>query len=411
MITRHVLLWARTAPLGHRVDAASALARAWLESELAPEDRQEAELALLAMLDDPAPEVRRAMAEELGSADSAPRTVITALLQDESEVAAVILAESPLLGDAELIDQAALSDERGQEAIAGRPAVSPAVAGALAEVGSAGAVLALLRNRGASVAEVSLARIVERFGHGPEIRELLLARPDLPVEMRLSLATALARSRVEGTKACDEPRAERIARAARDTHERAVIGIVQDAPPGLTARIVSHLRRSGELTLSLLLRAALGRQAAFVESALSDLSGLPVGRVASHLRHGGSGAKALCRKAGLPKGVVPVFLAVVADHRETREEGAAEQSRRLLDRALTAGAEAGSEPVLAFLQRYEAEIAREAARALARSVAEEAAILDLTEDEIRVPEPAAGAADEEDVAAGAPEEAIETEAA
>src|SRR5580692_322164 len=53
MIVRHFLQWVRTAPAGERAEATSALARAFLYSDLTPDDRGAAEGAMLMLLDDP----------------------------------------------------------------------------------------------------------------------------------------------------------------------------------------------------------------------------------------------------------------------------------------------------------------------------------------------------------------------
>jgi len=65
MIVRQFLHWVRTATPGHRAEATAALARAYLYSDLSPDDRAVAEGAMIMLLDDPSPMVRRALAEAL----------------------------------------------------------------------------------------------------------------------------------------------------------------------------------------------------------------------------------------------------------------------------------------------------------------------------------------------------------
>jgi uncharacterized protein (DUF2336 family) len=72
MIVRQFLHWLRTAPAGERADATSALARAYLYSDLTPDDRAAAEGAMIMLLDDPSPLVRRALAETLALSRHAP---------------------------------------------------------------------------------------------------------------------------------------------------------------------------------------------------------------------------------------------------------------------------------------------------------------------------------------------------
>src|SRR5579862_5558252 len=96
-IVRRFLAWARVADADRRADAANALARAFLHSEFDVQTRREAELGLFALLDDPSSHVRRALAEGLAGGAAAPPAMILALANDEPDVAAIVLARSPVL--------------------------------------------------------------------------------------------------------------------------------------------------------------------------------------------------------------------------------------------------------------------------------------------------------------------------
>lgn len=104
MIVRQFLQWVRQAPPGERAEATSALARAYLYSDLSPDDLAAAEGAMIMLLDDPSPLVRRALAEVFASADKAPQIVVHALAADQPDVALPVLAQSPLLLDDNLVD-------------------------------------------------------------------------------------------------------------------------------------------------------------------------------------------------------------------------------------------------------------------------------------------------------------------
>jgi len=71
-IIERFLNWADGAPALARADAARSLARAFLLSPLAPAERDEVEAALTVLLDDPAVEVRLALAEVLAASELAP---------------------------------------------------------------------------------------------------------------------------------------------------------------------------------------------------------------------------------------------------------------------------------------------------------------------------------------------------
>src|SRR5689334_23411514 len=113
MIVREFLQWLRTASAGERADGTSALARAYLFSPLSVDDRAAAEGAMIMLLDDPSPLVRRALAEVFAGCADAPPTVVHALAADQPDVAEPILQRSPLLLDADLVEAVA-GGEAGQ---------------------------------------------------------------------------------------------------------------------------------------------------------------------------------------------------------------------------------------------------------------------------------------------------------
>src|SRR5437762_1583821 len=149
MIVRHFLHWVRTAEATERPEATSALARAYLYSDLSHDDRIAAEGAMIMLLDDPSPLVRRALADALGSSRDAPPTVVHALINDQPDIAVIVLERSPLLLDSDLVDSVAVGGSEIQTAIARRESLPRSVSAAVAEVGSAEACLTLIENSGA----------------------------------------------------------------------------------------------------------------------------------------------------------------------------------------------------------------------------------------------------------------------
>ena len=396
MIIKRFLLWSRTAPPVQRAAAVGALCHAYVAGELEPDDCFEAETAMTAMLDDASPLVRRALAEGLASAPEAPPHVVLGLASDQSDIAAMVLARSPLLADSDLVDCVALGDDLVQTAVARRRQVSAAVSGALAEIGGAEAVTALLDNAGAAISEGSLARMVERLGSDGLVREALLARDDLPLDIRQAVAHALSRSLAAFVSECGWLSPERSERATREAREKTTVDLSGVARANDLRRLITHLRTSAQLTPALILRALLSRALPFAAAAFSDLSGVPVKRVSALMqdRHG-SGFAALYRRAGLPDRLRPAFqAALAAAHPQLRGEAPAPQlSRVVIAQALMACASLpprDSAAITALLRRYDVEAAREEARELASVLADEAALAsilrhmpDLIEPELR----------------------------
>src|SRR5271166_3194184 len=369
-IVRRFLAWTQRANEEERAEAASALARAYLYSDLTPSLRNEAALAMTAQLDDPSALVRRALAEALSSASRAPRHLILALAGDEPDVAAAVLQRSPVLTDADLVDCAAVAGVIAQSALARRPNLSPGVAGALAEVGEREAVLTLIGNREAELRSGALDRIVQRFGDDPEVREALVQRPTLPVNLRARIAVATAKDlSVATAQWLPRERAERIAREARD---QTICSIAFFCGGEERMKLVRSLRECGALTPALLLRSLLGGERDLFHEALAELSGLPLPRVAAFaLNPRGEGFAALAHKAGLNSHVLPAFsaaLAAIKTHGGADCEGLKlSLVQRVIDEC-----ERRDDPalgkVLALLWRFAAE----AARAEAASFASEA---------------------------------------
>lgn len=369
MIVCQFLRWVQTAGPGDRAEATSALARAYLYSDLSEEDRLAASAAMTILLDDPSPLVRRAMADALAGSPDAPHSVVFALSQDQPEIAGIVAGRSPLLTDADLVDLVAMGNEDVQSAIAAREPLSRAVAGAIAEVGAAAACLVLIENSGAETSVTAFARIAERHGQLSAIREALFAREDLPAEIRQSLVATLSETLVRFVADRNWAPQERVQRAARDACERATIAIANGKQADEIAGLVRHLVASGQLTSMLLLRALLSGQVRFLIEAFAELSGISADRVAGVLSdRNGHGFRALYDKAGLPDAAFAAFRAALEALHEigfTEDTiGAASLKRRMIERVLTIypGTNDGElDYLFAMLRRFAAEAEREEA--------------------------------------------------
>jgi uncharacterized protein (DUF2336 family) len=376
MIVRQFLRWVRAAPANDRADATSALARAYLYSDLSPDDRAAAEGAMIMLLDDVSPLVRCALAQALAGSDKAPPAIIQSLAWDQPEVAAIVLSRSPLLLDADLVEATARGVPTLQAAIARRPFVPCAVSAAIAEVGCAEACLALLENHNAEMVQFSMDRIVARFGHLAAIRNAMLDRPDLPLPTRQALVAKLSATLADFVAARVWLSEERARTIAKEACEQATVSIAATSPQGELRPLVRHLRSSGQLTAGLLLRALLCGNIALFEEALVELSELSPARVAAILHDKyGSGFRALYDRAGLPAAIYPAFREAVEAMREDgflmEQKHATRLKRRIVERVLTrceAGVLGEIEPLLTLLRRFAAEAAREEARAFCQEL-------------------------------------------
>jgi uncharacterized protein (DUF2336 family) len=370
MIVRQFLQWIRYAAPGERAEATAALARAYLHSDLSVDDLAAAEGAMIMLLDDPSPLVRRALASVIAGAPNAPPIVVHALATDQPEIAAPVLELSLLLDDADLVDLVATAHPQSQAAIARRTMLPRSLAAAIAEVGLEDACIALLDNADADIAQFSIDRIVERFGHLASIRETLLAREDITTSTRQALLSKLSQTLAGFVSARQWMGSEHAEHAAREACEKATVALAAETPYEDIAALVQHLRQSGQLTAGMILRALLSGNVVLFEEAMAELSDMQIDRVASYIHDRNiSGFRALYHKAGLPAVAYPAFREAITGMREGllngEQGGAARLKPRMVERVLERCALEGGQAttsLLALLRRFAVEAAREEAR-------------------------------------------------
>ena len=348
-IVRRFLAWAQQAGPATRTEAASALARAYLCSDLSPQLRDEVALAATSFMDD-CIEVRRALAEAFSGARNAPRHLVVALANDDPEVAAPVLARSPLLTEAELVDCAATGGLASQCAIARRPALPAGPAAALAVVGRREAALALIANPTASLTPGALRRLFARFGDDPEIREALLDRPGLPSSLRAVIALETTKSLEAFAGSTGWLEGGRAGKAAREARDAALVAIAADCPPQERAELARTLRERGALTIAVLLRSLLSGERDLMSAALA-------------------------RRSGLPRHALPAFRAAIEAIEVHGAGEAGGLKLRLVEATIRACQAAGDPalgPILSLLWRFAAEAARAEARAIACAATGEA---------------------------------------
>lgn len=297
--------------------AANALGRAYLQSSLGGEQRKAAGIAITHLLDDPSPAVRLALAEALAFDAYSPRSIILSLADDQPEIAATVLAVSPVLMEADLIDLVGRGNVCSRAAIAARHGLSAPVAAAIAEVGEAEVVSVLLENTTARIGRISLRRLAERFGGVAEIRAVLLDREDLPADARHILVTELGHALADLDLVRNLIGGLRVRRLNREVSELAAVVIAGTAAREELPELVEHMRVTGQLTPAFLMQAlCLGRIEFFAES-VCNLSGLEERRVRSILATGRMHAvRALFESIGLARDVSVLFVEAVMLWRE-----------------------------------------------------------------------------------------------
>jgi uncharacterized protein (DUF2336 family) len=207
--------------------------------------------------------VRRALAERLAREPGSPRDLVAALANDDIEVAYPILLESAVLQDIDLVEVIHHRTLQHQLAIARRSALSETVSEALVETGAEDVIKTLLENRGAEIAESTMAYLVEESSRVDAYRNPLLHRRELtpklarrmymwvsaalrehlvkqfdldPIEIELQLSAALDQTLAATT-------------AGESSSKSAEVAARLDARRSINSKLLIQTLRQGEIAL------------------------------------------------------------------------------------------------------------------------------------------------------------------
>lgn len=263
---------------------------------------------------DQMPRVRHAIAEALKARVDAPHELIAALARDvDVLVSQPVLEFSPLLTDFDLIDIIRSGVAEGAlTAIARRQYLVGEVTDALVETGNVAAIGQLLRNNQAQIREGTIDRLIDGAPAEPTWQEALVDRQGLSRHATLRLATVIADHLLDRLAQRHAVNPE-LARDLRDVVQRRLEeGMMTpfaqsgDDTEGLEARMahVQTLHAAGRLDDASLLAAIASQDRGFVMCAVAVLTDLSLGKVIEVLRsHNAKAVCALVWKAGLGAGV------------------------------------------------------------------------------------------------------------
>lgn len=266
-------------------------------------------MAMTYLLDDPSPKVRLALAEALACCSDVPRSLILPLAEDQAEISATVIMNSPVMTDDDFIELAGRGDSFRRSLIASRPQVSRLVSAAIAAVGDEPEILLLLENPQNEFAAGTLRDIARRHGKSSEIRHLLLDRDDLPADVRHLLMQEVS----EALSSHDLIRAiigeGRAARIALEANEVGTLVIAGRADEAEIPALVEHLRSGCRLTPAFLMHALCAGRVDFMASVLVNLTGIEDRRVRAVLSTSRMHAvRALFEAAGLHRSISTVFV-------------------------------------------------------------------------------------------------------
>ncbi|GAB4181487.1 MAG: DUF2336 domain-containing protein [Thalassobaculales bacterium] len=328
---------------------AAKVAGVFAAGSLGEEERKLAADIFRVMARDAEVMVRRALAQNVKSAPGLPHDVALRLARDVAEVAVPILEESSVLTDEDLIDIIAGADATKQSAVARRPAVSERLAEALIDTGDETVVETLVRNDRAQISERQFGRVIDRFPASEAVQGGLVARTNLPIGVAEKLVAIVSdrlkeqlvlHHRLPGDLATD---------LILQARERATIGLAgEERDDEELEALARQLKDKGQLSDTILLRAACLGDTRFVEAGLAVLAGIPMAnaRVLVH-DPGQRGLKSLMDKARLPRRLVPVVRIAIemadANAYDGQPHDRERFARRMIERVLSQIEDMGAE--------------------------------------------------------------------
>ncbi|GAB4574126.1 MAG: hypothetical protein Tsb008_10620 [Rhodothalassiaceae bacterium] len=273
---RHVLeILARTRRPNdeERADIAGFVADGYARSNMRAREKALALDIIHRLADDASQSVRGALAHCLAESPLLPPMLAHQFANDIAAVAEPVLRCSLALTDSELIRIVGEGDEGKQIAIALRQKLSEPLSQALVEKGSERAVVTLLGNRGAAIAESGYRHAVARFPESVPVLAAIGRREDISPALAVDIvlhASAGVKRLVEETIDLPAPFVENLVLRAR---EHALVGHLEKLEGTELLVLARRIAERGQLTDSLILRALMLGDRALFEAATAVRAG------------------------------------------------------------------------------------------------------------------------------------------
>jgi len=324
-----------------RAGTAAKLAQHFNAIPFAPAELALAEQIFRIMVRDAEVRVREALSANLRANPRLPHDVAVSLARDVDSVALPILSASDVLTADDLLQIISSQGSLNRlDAIAGRKEVDARVSDAIVQKGSETVVAKLLANPGAAIAEPTLHKVVDKFGHSEAVQAPLVHRDALPITIAERLVTRVAEHLRTHLLSHHKVSADIALELILQSRERATVGLAMGVSEESLKALVSQLQANNRLSGSLVVRAVCMGNLRFFEHALAALAGLPINNTRLLIHDpGDKGLRTVWAKTRLPDGSYPAVHAALTVIAQTELDGRdldpERYSRRIIERILT----------------------------------------------------------------------------
>jgi uncharacterized protein (DUF2336 family) len=298
-----------------------------LASLLSAEETSKADAAqvvpvVLKLSVDPVKEVRRVLVDGLVPIANLHADILFSIVADDDDIALPFLAVTPALNHWHMLAVLRVGDIARQQTVVLRPDLSKEALAYAVKSAPLEVCMSLFDNGAVQLDDGAYHTLYIRFGQVPEMAELLLGRPNLPLDIRIMQAKR-ASNRMQQLMAergwtADNDANELVA----DAEETAILCILVEASNDELARAIPFLVSKKMLTPSMIVRAAAIGEMKVVQWALAHLSGVGLKRAYELMfGRGLMGLKSLHNKSGLPQSCYGLLMAACDVVKDAKEEG------------------------------------------------------------------------------------------
>ena len=262
--------------------------------------------------------VRQVLAQRMASESNAPRELVSALANDQIEVAHPILTQSTVLQDMELVEIVEHRTFGHQLAIAMRNTVSETVSDALIGTGNVDVIKTLLENDNADISGKAMEYLVEQSEKIDDIQVPLINRndlgPDLAKRMYCWVSAALRKHIVEHYRIDEAELDDKIQDTIHDILGGE--GQIDNTPMRKSQELAEKLQNAAAITPQLLIQTLRQGEVVLFEDLLSQMTGLRANLIRRFVfEPGGEGLAIACRAAEIDK---PDFASIFLLSRSAR---------------------------------------------------------------------------------------------
>ena len=323
-----------------RLALAAQLAEFLGREDVPPGEREQVVSIVLKLAVDASDDVRLALAKGLIDNPKIHSDILFSIISDDDAIALPFLAATPALNHWHMLAILRVGDEARQACMLRRADVSAEAVAYTVKSMPLAVCLALFDNPAVQLSDSEYHTLYARFGHAGDMTERLLARSDLPLDIRIMQAKRASNRMHQLMAERGWVAANDAAELVADAEETAILRILVDAGDEELAQVVAFLVAKAMLTSSIIVRAACLGEMHVVQQALAHLAGIPLRRARDQMRGKGlSGLKSLHGKSGLPQSCYWVLQAACDVAADEVEEGitldSEEFGRRLIEALMT----------------------------------------------------------------------------